>query len=579
MFNQILFLIIVLLTISFSPQSFDNPWIASSTIAFILGLTTYTLSLLCIVLQNKLFSRHLRKSRNLLLATANLVLIAFFILFFFGLTAQRVFPNSSLLISLFSLSLYFLGIYTFYYTAYPYIPAGSRGLVNSAAQYARNQVRFLFPFCLPFLFFSLVVDLVMLFPSSPVKDWVLMHHDSPIGTALILAFLVIFLIVILIFYPPLTVKIWKCRDLPPSEVKDELDKLCQRVQFKHAGMKTWTILNHAYTAAIVGVIPKFRFVMFTKRLLEDLSPRSIVAVLAHEIGHSARKHLLIFPVIIMGMVVFSGVFSTIFGPAFDEWFMMQDRLHPSPAWKALYPFALFLPYTAIFLLYFRLVFGYFSRLFERQADLHIYEVDLPPEDMQLALDELGHITGGTHQVPCWHHHSIQQRIDFIEKTKTDTHLISNHHRRVRNNLLGYLLLFGCGLIFLFIAPDDLGESVSDRLNISSHRMYSEQLMEEYQIPVDDPYIKDALFHSVRKWAIYTPQEIMLFAAADTLNNQEKYQQAATMMGLAWNHVGKLKDNKELIKEFTLLTEQIIRKSNGKEKQTLEKAYQHAISLP
>lgn len=579
MFNQILFLIIVLLTISFSPQNSDNPWIASPSIAFILGLTAYTLSLLCIILQNKLFSRQLRKSRDQLLSSSNLVLIAFFSLFFFGLTAQRVFPNSSFLLSVFSLILYFSGVYTFYFTAYPHIPAGSRGLVSSAAQYACNQVRFLLPFCFPFLLFSLIVDLSTLFPSSPVKDWVLMHHDSPIGTTLILAFLVIFLILIVIFYPPLTVKIWKCRDLPPSEVKEELEKLCRRVQFKHAGMKTWTILNHAYTAAIVGVIPKFRFVMFTKRLLEELSPRSIVAVLAHEIGHSARKHLLIFPIIIMGMLVFSGVFSTLFGPAFDEWFMMQEKLHPSPAWKALYPFALFLPYTVIFLLYFRIVFGYFSRLFERQADLHIYAVDLPPEDMQLALDELGHITGGTHQVPCWHHHSIQQRIDFLEQTKSNPNLISKHHRRVRNNLLGYLLLFGCGLIFLFMVPDEFGESISDRFNASSHRSYSQQLVEAYQIPTDDPSIHDALFQSVRKWAIYTPQQVMLFVTADTLNDQKNYQQAATMMSIAWDHIGDLKNNKELVREFTLLTEQIIRESNGKEKQTLEKAYHNAVSIP
>lgn len=579
MFNQILFLIIILLCISFAPQSADNPWIDSPTYALLLGLVTYLFTQILIVIQNKLFSRLLRKSRSVLLAIANLALTAFFILFFFGLTAQRAFPNSSLLISIFSLSLYFLGVYTFYYTAYPNIPAASRGMVSSAAHYARNQVRFLVPFTLPFLLFSAIVDLASLFPSSPVKDWVLMHHDSPVGTAVLLGFLVIFLILILIFYPPLTVKIWKCKDLPSSDLKNELEELCKTVKFKHAGIKTWTILNHAYTAAIVGVIPRFRYVMFTKRLIEDLSPRSIVAVLAHEIGHSARKHLLIFPIIIIGMVVFTGVFSSLFGEAFDEWFMIHDRLYPSPIWKALYPFALFLPYTTIFLLYFRFVFGYFSRLFERQADLHIYEVNLPPEDMQLALDELGHITGGTHQVPCWHHHSIQQRIDFLEHTKNDPALIARHHRRVLYSLVGYLLILGCGLGFLLMGTDDLGSSISDRVNSGNHLIYTNRLIEEYQLPGEDPILHDALFHSVRKWAIYTPQEIMLFAAADSLKEEQRYQQAAMLLIPAWENIGELKANPDVMQEITLLTEQIIRESSGEEKQRLEKVYRHAITVP
>ena len=579
MFSQIIFLIIVLLIISYSPQTSDNPWIASSKTAILLASVVYSFSILLIILQNSLFSKFLRRSRHILLGTANFLLIAFLMLYHFVLTGQRAFPDSAVIISIFSLFLYYLGVYTFFYTAYPSIPAGSRGLVNSASHYAMNQIRLLLPFCFPFLLFSFIVDLITFFPSSSIKEWVLVHHDSPIGTITLLLIILTFLILTLLFFPPLTVKIWKCRDLPQSKIKEQLDQLCTKAKFKHSGMKTWTILNHSYTAAIVGVIPKFRFVMFTKRLLEELSPRSIIAVLAHEIGHSARKHLLIFPVIIMGMVVFSGAFSSLFGKAFDDWFVMHDKLYPSPFWKTLYPLALFVPYATIFLLYFRFVFGYFSRLFERQADLHIYELELPVEDMQLALDELGHITGGTHQIPCWHHHSIQERIDFLESTKNDPRLAAKHHRRVRNNILGYLLFLISGLIFILLPTAHFSKTVSDYINANNYEKYTHQIIETSQLPTKNPDIYQAVYHSIKRWAVYAPKEIVLFSASDTLFLQKNYQQAAILMESAWNNGDKLKNNSELLQEFTLLTKRILRESTGIEKQRLEKAYHHAIHLP
>ena len=46
---------------------------------------------------------------------------------------------------------------------------------------------------------------------------------------------------------------------------------------------------------------------------------------------------------------------------------------------------------------------------------HVFELGVPVEHMQLALNELGHITGGTHYVPNWHHFSLQERIDRAQR--------------------------------------------------------------------------------------------------------------------------------------------------------------------
>ena len=68
-------------------------------------------------------------------------------------------------------------------------------------------------------------------------------------------------------------------------------------------------------AAIVGVVPRLRYVMFTKRIQKELSGDSIEAVLAHEIGHNYHRHLLVYPFILFGMILSSGLFSLFFSDA------------------------------------------------------------------------------------------------------------------------------------------------------------------------------------------------------------------------------------------------------------------------
>ncbi len=60
-------------------------------------------------------------------------------------------------------------------------------------------------------------------------------------------------------------------------------------------------------------------------------------------------------------------------------------------------------------------FSVLSRLFERQADLYIFESSFDPFYMIQALDRLGVVTGFTHSQPSWHHFSLQERIDSFTK--------------------------------------------------------------------------------------------------------------------------------------------------------------------
>ena len=49
--------------------------------------------------------------------------------------------------------------------------------------------------------------------------------------------------------------------------------------FKHAGILEWTIMNHTPTAAIIGIFPQFRYILFSRYLLHTLPPEAIDAIL------------------------------------------------------------------------------------------------------------------------------------------------------------------------------------------------------------------------------------------------------------------------------------------------------------
>nr|WP_249274178.1 M48 family metallopeptidase [Parachlamydia sp. AcF125] len=253
---------------------------------------------------------------------------------------------------------------------------------------------------------------------------------------------------LLIFFPPLIQWIWQCQPLKDSPFQQKLQKICERAGFKHPKLKVWTVMNQSLTAAIIGVIPPFRYVLFTKKLLHTLSAEAIEAILAHEIGHSYRKHLLIYPFVLFGFMVLTGILSLLFAQTIENTLNLEILLNPNLNWQLIVPLLFFLFYGTSLILYLRYVFGFFSRLFERQADLHVYALGVPPEHMIKALDELGVATGHTHEHPSWHHYSIQQRINFLHQTIQFPSLIESHNRKVKKILFAYFMALFVGACLL-----------------------------------------------------------------------------------------------------------------------------------
>jgi Zn-dependent protease with chaperone function len=441
MFSNLIFLLLVLLTSTMSTSLPVPSFLLSTWKGFFLGLCLYAALLGIIYWQKKTFNKMGKWSHSGLFLT-QVELLIFLILFFFVFGAHRLFTELPVLgtfqiiPTLFSLALYFGGLAVFH-------TAGrSKGTTD---QTFMHRFLFIVPFALPFLLFTLIVDLLYL-PVHQLAPYLLEQFNTPLGTLIFFGMSLIFVGLSLMFLPPLIVWIWGCKPIEEGPLKDRLDQLCQRAHFTHAGFRTWTVMSHALTAAILGVLPRLRYVIFTPALLKELPPDEIEAILAHEIGHCYYKHLWRFPLVIFGLVICTALFIDIFIDPISGVFDLLSQRYPSPIWSLLYPLAIFLPILLIFILYLRYVFGLFSRLFERQADLHGFNLGVPSEHMIGALDSIAVATGFTHLVPNWHHYSIQERMDFLKKMKQHPKLISRYHKHVRRYFIGYLMILGLGIV-------------------------------------------------------------------------------------------------------------------------------------
>ena len=105
----------------------------------------------------------------------------------------------------------------------------------------------------------------------------------------------IFMILITMFYTSIIVPLFnKLKPLEQGELKDEITTFCNQVQFKLEnvfvidGSKRSSKANAYFS----GLGKKKKIVLFDT-LIEKLSNKEIVAVLAHEIGHYKKKHTLI----------------------------------------------------------------------------------------------------------------------------------------------------------------------------------------------------------------------------------------------------------------------------------------------
>jgi tetratricopeptide (TPR) repeat protein len=219
------------------------------------------------------------------------------------------------------------------------------------------------------------------------------------------------------------------------------------------------------TAGVMGLIRRFRYILVTPSLLSLLAPEEIDAVIGHEIGHVKKKHLLFYLLFFAGYLVLSYVtFDVIlYAMIFAEpaWRLVQ-RSGANPGMVTSIVFSAMI--ICLLLVYFRYVFGFFMRNFERQADGYVFTLFDSAAAMISTFHKISLTSGQPDDRPNWHHFSIRERIDFLRKCEQDRNWIRRHDARVRRAIGLYLA--GLGLLAVFgyqLNMGTMGAKLGDHL--------------------------------------------------------------------------------------------------------------------
>ena len=302
------------------------------------------------------------------------------------------------------------------------------------------NVRVNLPVILPWALLSLCHDLVTLVPSQGLQDLLLTAWGD-------LLFYLFFLFFVLLIFPPVVRRLWGCVQMPAGVLKEQLTAFCARQNFV-CDLYLWPLYEgQALTAAVMGIVPGLRYVLITPALIQTLTLDELEAVMAHEIGHVKKRHLLLYMLLIAGFSLLVGVLSE----PLTYFLLSRDFFYSLMRWSGMSPEAMLVACTAVplliaMLLYFRFLFGYFIRNFERQADLHVFSAFADNHygsrgrsySLVSAFEKIG-LLSGNRDKPSWHHFGIGERVDFLEKCERDPSERGWHERKVWLSLSAYLL--------------------------------------------------------------------------------------------------------------------------------------------
>ncbi|MEO0649696.1 MAG: M48 family metalloprotease [Planctomycetota bacterium] len=191
-------------------------------------------------------------------------------------------------------------------------------------------------------------------------------------------------------------KVWDTKPLDAGPMRDFLVDLARRVDFRFRDVLLWRTGGSLSNAAVVGFTPGQRVVLLSDALLRDLDWRQLAAVFGHEMGHSVRRHALLFTTwtLLLFLTFDSAVHA--FEPASET---VLNLLLVAVA--ALWYFG----------------FGYLSRRAELDADLFALDVTRDAADLVEALERVG---GGRRRWSRgWRHFSVAQRILFLRAVASD----------------------------------------------------------------------------------------------------------------------------------------------------------------
>ncbi|SDU37502.1 M48 family metallopeptidase [Desulfobacula phenolica] len=333
----------------------------------------------------------------------------------------------------------------------------------SKKNFILSNLSFSLPALLPWFCLSLIADILGFLPWQPFKTFL----QTPAGE---ICYIVLFLITIAVFGPVLIRMVWNCHPLEPGYARTRIETLCQKAGLKYSQILRWELFGGTMiTAGVMGIIGRFRYILVTPALLNSLNDDELDSVMLHEIGHVQKYHMLFYLFFFLGFIACNFVFFEpimlllyILEPVYDLFAMIGIEK------VAAHSILIISTLIGFFVLYFRFVFGFFMRNFERQADLHVYRFTPDASPLISTFYKIASFSRQSIERPNWHHYSIGQRVRFLEKCQSSPALIQAHHSYVKKMIIGYFILimviFGFGYSINYgVIKESFGNFIAENI--------------------------------------------------------------------------------------------------------------------
>lgn len=219
---------------------------------------------------------------------------------------------------------------------------------------------------------------------------------------------------VFVLTPAVMRRVWHTFPLPAGELRERLCELGTRHKVRFRDLLVWDTGGVQTNGAVMGLVGRLRYVLLTDALLERLREREVEAVMAHEVGHVRRHHMVWLGVSVLATVMVVGtplgwgvgIAATAFG-------LGQGAVTAADTASLVLTLVAALS-----------VLGFVSRRFEWQADAfalqhlsgwteHERGVAITPESAQAmggALLRVAHLNGIDTGKFTWRHGSIGTRL-------------------------------------------------------------------------------------------------------------------------------------------------------------------------
>lgn len=275
-----------------------------------------------------------------------------------------------------------------------YVPAPVRAVRAAVSEQLRQLALPLAPMFVLLALFDLVQD-------TRLDTW--FDYVPLLSTVAILA---LFCALLAVF--PLFAK-WALGMRPmqsDSPLRGQLEAAAAKIGFRCRDYLYWRTRRPQLNAALLGVWPRFRYVIFTEELLRRLTLDEIGHVFAHEAGHGTRHHATF-------SILYTAVFVAVLLPissALGGWIESTS----GGAYDAAVAAMLFVQLPA-FLVFWRFCVGPLSRRFELEADVEGARATGDVRRFVETLEKVGRVAHIERAAHGKRHFSIEGRAGFLSQ--------------------------------------------------------------------------------------------------------------------------------------------------------------------